>query len=689
MGKKKKSSLKASKKNTLKEPSLHPTVFEKINYFLILLAIFIVPIIFDNFTFDPFDLIKNVVFRIIVSLMIFFFALDFLIKKRAEFNFHPATYFMIAFVIWAAFATFDSVVFWTSFWGKYRRFEGLLAFLTYLAFLIISVDVFSRDKRRIEGAVKVALITGSIISIYGIMQYLGYDFLKWGSLPFEARRSFSTLGNPALLAGYLVTVFPLAFGYTIFSERTSDIVIGVISTLLTFTCLVTAFNRTSWLAAALAIISMAMIIWFLSKKKAIEPWVIRNMLIIVATLVVMFLLLAIHSQLQKTPLTVVKRIEQMTEVGGSFAHRIEIWKSGLRMINAEPFNGLGPDTFRATSRMFQGERYGHIAPDIVADNAHNYEIQIAAGTGMPGFLFFAAFLIYVFFEGLRILYKKTFSANEIHFYSTWELASLGVNLGILVSFLAYFFQMITSVSVIGSTIMWWFAFAAILSQGEKLRNISISLSDFAGSFLVAISSLIIILMAYFNIRLMIADSYYLQSKAYTGYPMFLSVQEEIIKKAMNYNPWLWDIPAEMARSYFTAYRNTNNKEYLEKALNYAILAEELDKYEADVKALLVQIYLDRSSYDPTSLVEAEVLAQKMTEMMPHHYVSWMLLGEVYYLKADYVQAIRMFEEAIRNNPRCAEAYYFTSLSYRRLGDTEKEARFLEKARSINPDIGKN
>lgn len=691
MAKKKKAGRKNQlKENKNREKAISYDWIDIVNFWLVLLAIFFVPVVFSTQTFDPFDLIKNYVFRIIVSLMFFFFALKLALRREVRFVYHPASYFLFAFLIWVFVATLDSVVPMTSLIGKYRRFEGLIAFFTYGVFFWLTVDIFARDKRRIESAVKVALFTGILISTYGIMQFLGYDFFRWGKLPFEARRSFATLGNPALLAGYLVTIFPLALGMAIFSKRPFNLALGTVATILSFTCLITAFNRTSWIAALLALICLAVIIWYLHRKKAVEKWAVTNMVLTVTILLIVFVLLALVSQLQKTPLTVTERIKQLTEFGGgSFAHRLEIWKAGLRMINADPLTGLGPDTFRATSRMYQGERYGHIAPDIVADNAHNYELQIAAGTGMVGFLFLAAFIIYVFFEGLRVIYLRAFTdGGGIHFETTRDLAGLGINLGLLLSFLAYFFQLLTSVSIIGSTLMWWFSFAAILSQGTALKEKTVRLASTAKAIMLAVLVALLAAFIYFNTRLLIADHYYFKAKGATGYPAFIYEQEMLIKKAMQLNPWQWDYPAEMARSYFIAYRYTNSKEMLERALHYALLAESIDPFEADVKAILAQIYLERSQFDPASIAEAEAVALKMTELMPHHYISWLLLGECYYLQGRLQEAIEALEEAVRNNPRSDQAYYYLSKAYEKLGNKQMASRYMKKALEINPNIGK-
>jgi hypothetical protein len=358
------------------------------------------------------------------------------------------------------------------------------------------------------------------------------------------------------------------------------------------------------------------------------------------------------------------------------------------MIYDRPFLGLGPDTYRATSRMYQGENYGHVAPDIVADNAHNYEIQIAAGVGVPGFLFFAALVIYVFIEGLRILYVYSFSkGGKVSYYSTKELAGLGANLGLIFSFVSYLFQLVTSVSIIGSTLMWWFVFAAILSQGKRVFKVTISEKKKSSVVVLIVFSIILFIAnSIVHYRLVYADYLYFQAKAFSNYPMYVEYQRKFIDEAMRYNPWQWDIPAEAARTYFNAYKATENKEYLESALRYALLAESLDNHEADIKALITQIYLEMSGFDKAALVDAESYALKMTEMMPHHYASWLLLGAVYIEQGLYEKAISALENSVRNNPRSGLSYYYLAVCYQNLGDKEKEAYYLEKTREVQPEL---
>ena len=57
-----------------------------------------------------------------------------------------------------------------------------------------------------------------MVSAYGVIQFLGLDFLQWGQLPFEPNRAFSTYGNPDLLGGFIVLALPLALALVFAAE---------------------------------------------------------------------------------------------------------------------------------------------------------------------------------------------------------------------------------------------------------------------------------------------------------------------------------------------------------------------------------------------------------------------------------------------------------------------------------------
>ena len=109
----------------------------------------------------------------------------------------------------------------TALFGKYRRFEGFISFLNYgvIFFLVLQL---ADNMRRTRALAKTLFWSGTLVSLYGVMQFLAIDPIKWGDLPFEAQRAFSTYGNPDLLGGFLV--FPLAISLVLALSEEDTIV---------------------------------------------------------------------------------------------------------------------------------------------------------------------------------------------------------------------------------------------------------------------------------------------------------------------------------------------------------------------------------------------------------------------------------------------------------------------------------
>lgn len=127
---------------------------------------------------------------------------------------------LAAFLGWVFLATIFSAHVPTAVLGKIGRYEGLLSLAAYGLLFFLTVQLVTTAAHRRALAVTLFL-TGVVVSAYGILQYLGFDVVERGPLPFEANQAFATMGNPNLLAGYLL--FPLTIGPVLaLSETRSD-----------------------------------------------------------------------------------------------------------------------------------------------------------------------------------------------------------------------------------------------------------------------------------------------------------------------------------------------------------------------------------------------------------------------------------------------------------------------------------
>ena len=83
-----------------------------------------------------------------------------------------------------------------------------------------------------------------------------------------------------------------------------------------------------------------------------------------------------------------KRVVSIVEFDkGSSKTRFQIWQAAIDAIEDRPVFGFGADTFRLVFPKYKPAEYvadaGYLS---VADNVHNYPLQLAAGIGIPGML---------------------------------------------------------------------------------------------------------------------------------------------------------------------------------------------------------------------------------------------------------------------------------------------------------------
>lgn len=180
---------------------------DKLIIALLITAVVVVPLFFDIRLYSVFDLSKVMALYLLAIAVLATWLI--ILACKGDFKFlHtsidiPVLAYIFVFIVSSA-VSINPVM---SLLGTYKRFEGLTATLCYIFVFYATVN-FVITKKRLYLLV-ISILAGAIISsCYGIAQHLGFDFFKWSS--FEARRVFSTFGNPVFFSAYLVMTLPLA-----------------------------------------------------------------------------------------------------------------------------------------------------------------------------------------------------------------------------------------------------------------------------------------------------------------------------------------------------------------------------------------------------------------------------------------------------------------------------------------------
>lgn len=167
-------------------------------------------------------------------------------QKSLIFNRTPLDIPLLLFLGANILSTIFSIDPHTSIWGYYSRSNGgLLSIVTYL--LLYWAYVSNMDSTRVLNTLKIAILSGVIISFWGILEHFGIspsciilrnEFNASCWVQDVQARVFATLGQPNWMAGYLsMLIFPTLYFFLTSISKNEKIIYfsSLISLYLGFT----------------------------------------------------------------------------------------------------------------------------------------------------------------------------------------------------------------------------------------------------------------------------------------------------------------------------------------------------------------------------------------------------------------------------------------------------------------------
>lgn len=407
-----------------------------------------------SLTFDEYDTLKVFLLYSLVIAAAAIWAFSF-IRHGTRLRRTRADWLMIALLVWAVIATALSEQPATSFLGKYRRYDGLTTFAAYALVYFLSVQSFLTPDHRRKLARTICLGAG-VVAAYGVTQYLGFDPTPRSSVPFESRQAFSTMGNPNLLAGYLI--FPLALGVALaLSESlTSRRAVYWSLVLVVAAAWITSFTRGAWIGG---LVALAFVVIAFVRGRLRPTWVDAGFAVAGAALGAA---IVAHSSSSQNPITnlMTRALSTFQFREGSALQRYEIWRGALASVRANPVFGHGPDTFRLVFKRFGPREYVADAGwGNIADNAHNYALQIASGLGIPGTLLLYGFLFYSLWLSARSAFSRLRPPQALVLAGFWAAV------------VGYVIHLVFGISVVGSSVLLWMSLGVLLGPSSRTRDL--------------------------------------------------------------------------------------------------------------------------------------------------------------------------------------------------------------------------
>lgn len=369
---------------------------------------------------DPFNAPKLylLICGTVILLSFLIFDGENLVKSR-----DTSTILVIIFICALGVGVVLSDVKYQAIFGDSLRQTGFLAYFGFAIYLLTFYKFFKFDSNHIF-YLAIGLV-GSILAVYGIVQYSGNDPFPWIN---QYNPIITTLGNPNYSAALMSILATLSFSFII--DRQIATWQRIYFLVLTLGLVLTIYLSD----ARQGLLSLIIGLGFFTSLKFMKKSRILGSISFFGLFSISIVALA--GILQKGPL-------ERFLYKDSVSLRGHYWRAGLKMFKENIFSGVGIDSYGNYFRLYRDPsfpvRYGY---DLTSNNAHNVPIQLFATGGLLvglSYLAIILFIVYHFIKGFKRL-----SGSELNLLC-----------GAFAAWLAFQSQSIVSIDNIGLTIWGW------------------------------------------------------------------------------------------------------------------------------------------------------------------------------------------------------------------------------------------
>lgn len=306
---------------------------------------------------------------------------------------------------------------------KKAAFTGWTKLTLYLLLFALCARLLKSSRIR-SFLITVYLHISLIVSINGLRQwFFGAKALATWVDPesslSKTTRIYSYLGNPNLLAGYILPAVILSF-VAIFAWRSlPKKALAITMFIVNSACLVLTFSRGGWigLVASLFVLLVLLLYWWsIDMPPFWRTWSLPILLVSLGTVSVLAVLFV-------PPVR--DRVLSIFAGRGDSSNnfRINVWMAAIEMIKDRPVIGIGPgnSAFNKIYPLYQ-------RPNFTALSAYSVFLEIAVETGLIGLFCFLWLLVVTFNSGFVQLRRLRHQRNV---EGLWLIAGIVALVGML------------------------------------------------------------------------------------------------------------------------------------------------------------------------------------------------------------------------------------------------------------------
>ena len=290
------------------------------------------------------------------------------------------------------------------------------------------------------------LVSALVVCAYAVQQwYLGApELATWTDVTSETAgttRVYSFLGNPNLLAGYLMPALPLGAIAAIHWRSWSMKILSAVVAILGALCITQTQSRGGLLGLAAASFTLVMLLVYWWGKR-LPNWTLPAAFGGTAGAIALGTILV--------P-TLRKRVGSIfgTE-DSSNAFRVNVWMSVLNMIKAKPILGIGPGNkaFNQVYPLYQRSGYSALG-------AYSVPLELTIETGIIGVICYGWMIVTIFRQAWIALNRLRSDRDSS---GLWIIAAIATLVGMMVHGLVDTVWYRPQVQL-----LWWLAIALISS----------------------------------------------------------------------------------------------------------------------------------------------------------------------------------------------------------------------------------
>ncbi len=339
---------------------------------------------------------------------------------------------------------------------KAAAFGGWVKLTLYLIFFAATSRVL-RSPRLTNWIIVTLLLLSLVVSGYGIRQELfgAEQLATWNDPTSELAgdtRAYSYLGNPNLLAAYLLPLIALSLAAVFVWQGWLPKLLAVTTVLVNTACMYFTDSRGGWIGM-LALLGAFFLLSYLWWRDALPPFWRKWLLPMVLGGFGAFILVAVLA-VEPLRLRVMSIFAGREDSSNNF--RMNVWAAVIDMIRDRPLIGIGPGN-SAFNKIYPL----YMSPRFSALSAYSVYLETAIETGLIGLSVFLWLIIVTINQGVRQL-QRFRAVNNLHGF--WSIAAIAGMVGLLAHGLVDTVWYRPQVNT-----LWWSMVALIASQYQPMQ----------------------------------------------------------------------------------------------------------------------------------------------------------------------------------------------------------------------------